>query len=76
MGVASPDGGIGLVALPTFCLVSTDQPTYPLHVAGAGELAVVPLTAEGNTATPADGDTASATADGPRASTSPPDSAP
>ena len=32
-----------LVRLPDFALVATDEPTYPLTVAGAGEIAVVPL---------------------------------
>ena len=32
-----------LIRLPDFALVAADEPTYPLTVAGAGEIAVVPL---------------------------------
>ncbi len=36
-------GGLPLLALPDFSLVAVAEPTYPLVVAGAGEIAVVPL---------------------------------
>lgn len=36
-------GGLPLLRLPDFALVAVTEPAYPLTVAGAGEIAVVPL---------------------------------
>jgi hypothetical protein len=38
-------GALPLLRLPDFSLVAVAEPTYPLTVAGAGEIAVVPLPA-------------------------------
>lgn len=42
-----PGGPLGpghsLVRLPDFALVDPDDPSYPLHVVGAGEIGVVPM---------------------------------
>ncbi len=42
MGVGTTSGRTRLVELPDFILVGAGRPAYPLHTAGAGELAVVP----------------------------------
>jgi len=44
LGVADEHtGGLPLLRLPDFALVAVAEPAYPLIVAGAGEIAVVPL---------------------------------
>ncbi|HEV2086796.1 MAG TPA: hypothetical protein VGR21_00660 [Cryptosporangiaceae bacterium] len=42
MGVGTTSGRTRLVELPGFILVGAGRPAYPLHTAGAGELAVLP----------------------------------
>lgn len=43
MGVTTHSGDPQLLELPAFSLVGARQPVYPLHPAGAGEVAVVPM---------------------------------
>jgi hypothetical protein len=46
LGVADlHTGALPLLRLPEFALVAVEEPAYPLIVAGAGEIAVVPLPA-------------------------------
>jgi hypothetical protein len=46
LGVADQHtGALPLLRLPEFALVAVEEPAYPLVVAGAGEIAVVPLPA-------------------------------